>query len=288
MNSSLAASYILMATSSSTSVISFTHATQKITTTWNCGERTQGLGSSKPGKGILYQQLFHKVLSTGTDCRPWLLSKVRLFLQYLVVITKNQTQNKWALSIPQLNTSVWRGNTVWITCFFNSFSYLVKDASFSLLPKWAPSAQQDVRDDTNTPCIRLWTWFSLQHLWSNVVCTTHHIMESFACRKQKGYQLIDQWDQSQHPTFSTERDLWTWQVQNIPSSARCIQRKGKKSTPSRWCCCTWFDKVRQPKIRCLERWILFCRFEKKVLKNNGRLSSFCELVINEPDIVCIW
>lgn len=121
MNSSLAASYILMATSSSTSVISFTHATQKITTTWNCGERTQGLGSSKPGKGILYQQLLHKVLSTGTDCRPWLLSKVRLFLQYLVVITKNQTQNKWALSIPQLNTSVWRGNTVWITCFFLLF-----------------------------------------------------------------------------------------------------------------------------------------------------------------------
>ncbi len=83
MNSSPAASYILMATSSSTSVIFLTHATQKITTTWNCGERTQGLGGSKPGKGILYQQLLHKVLSTGTDCRPWLLSKVRLFLQYL-------------------------------------------------------------------------------------------------------------------------------------------------------------------------------------------------------------
>ncbi len=102
-------------------------------------------------------------------------------------------------------------------------------------------------------------------------------MESFACRKQKGYQLIDQWDQSQHPTFSTERDLWTCQAQNIPARARCIQRKGKKTTHSRWCCCTWFDKVRQPKIYCLERRILFWRFEKKVLKKKMEDSSFCEL-----------
>ncbi len=37
------------------------------------------------------------------------------------------------------------------------FDPLFKYANFNLVPKWAPSAQQDVRDDTNIPCIIFWT-----------------------------------------------------------------------------------------------------------------------------------
>jgi hypothetical protein len=62
---------------------------------------------------------------------------------------------------------------------------LIKDASLSPVPKRALSTKQDVGDDTNTPHIRLWARFSLQHLWGNIVCTSHHIMEPFACIKNE-------------------------------------------------------------------------------------------------------
>ncbi len=40
--------------------------------------------------------------------------------------------------------------------YLSYFDPLFKDANFNLVPKWVPSAQQDVRDDTNIPCIIFW------------------------------------------------------------------------------------------------------------------------------------
>ncbi len=66
---------------------------------------------------------------------------------------------------------VWGWHNLNNLCFFYPFPYFVKKTNFNLFLKWAHSTQQDVRDDTNIPCIKLWTWFSFQHLWNNVVCT---------------------------------------------------------------------------------------------------------------------
>lgn len=69
-------------------------------------------------------------------------------------------------------------------------TYLFKYAILSFVPERAPATEQNVSDYTNTPHVRFRAWLTLQHLWSDIVCTPNNILEFPSCIQNKCWEFI--------------------------------------------------------------------------------------------------